>query len=213
MHILSGFIDVFLHLDSHLNAVILAYGGWTYFFLFTIIFCETGLVVTPFLPGDSLLFASGALAASGSLELMTLYVLLNIAAVTGNILNYQIGNFVGPKVFHLERARFFKKEHLERTHRFYEKYGGFAIVLGRFMPIIRTFAPFLAGVGKMGHRKFLAYNLAGSGAWVSLFLLGGYFFGNIPVVKNHFTIVILAIIIVSMLPSAIAFLRRPGVKA
>jgi membrane-associated protein len=207
MELLTTVLDIFLHLDTSLGRVIQEYGTWTYLILFLIVFCETGLVVTPFLPGDSLLFAAGVLAARNSLYLPTLYILLNAAAVGGNTLNYQIGYFVGPKVFHKEEVKFLSKKHLERTHAFYEKYGGMTIVIGRFLPIIRTFAPFLAGIGKMSYWRFVGFNLLGSIAWVSAFTLGGYFFGNIPVIKENFTLVILAIIVISFMPTLFGFLR------
>jgi membrane-associated protein len=208
MDLLAGLIDIFLHLDKHLAAVIGEYGLWTYLILFLIVFCETGLVVTPFLPGDSLLFAAGAFAATGALDPLALFALLNVAAVGGNSLNYQIGYLVGPRVFR-QRSRLFKMEHLVRTQVFYEKYGPMTIVIARFLPIIRTFAPFLAGIGKMSRFRFAAYSVAGSAAWVTLFTLGGYFFGNIPVVKKNFTIAIMTIIIISVLPTIIAVIRRP----
>jgi len=212
MELLTTLIDIFLHLDKHLGQVIQTYGLWTYLVLFLIIFCETGLVVTPFLPGDSLLFAAGAFAAlpyegRPSLDIWMLYLLLNIAAVTGNSLNYQIGYFVGPKVFDTENVRFLKRDYLIRTHNYYEKYGGMTIIIARFVPIIRTFAPFLAGVGKMSYWRFAGFNLLGSVAWVSSFTLGGFYFGNIPVIKENFTIVIFAIIGISVLPTIFGFLN------
>ena len=206
-------IDVFVHLDRYLNVVILTYGIWTYLILFLIVFCETGLVVTPFLPGDSLLFAAGTFAAAGSLKTGYLFQLLSIAAVTGNMVNYQVGYLMGPKVFHKENARFLKKEYLERTHRYYEKYGGITIIIARFMPIIRTFAPFLAGVGRMGYGRFTVYNLTGSIAWISTFVLGGYYFGNIPLVKRNFTLAVFMIIFISLLPGIIGFLRKNRVAS
>jgi len=212
MDFLTVLIDIFLHLDKHLGQVIQTYGLWTYLILFLIIFCETGLVVTPFLPGDSLLFAAGAFAAlpyegRPSLDVWGLYLLLNIAAVLGNTLNYQIGYFVGPKVFHKENVRLFNREYLMRTHKFYEKYGGMTIIIARFVPIIRTFAPFLAGIGKMTYWRFTGYNLIGSVAWVSAFTLGGFYFGNIPVIKENFTLVIMAIIVISFMPTLFGFLK------
>ncbi len=210
---LHQLIDIFLHLDKHLAVVIGQYGFWIYPIFFVIIFCETGLVVTPFLPGDSLLFASGALAAvsadnSASLDLTTLLIVLGAAAILGNMVNYQIGYFIGPKVFHKKDVRFFKKEYLERTHRYFERYGPITIVIARFMPIIRTFAPFLAGIGRMSYVRFTIYNLAGCLAWVGAFVLGGYFFGNIPVIKHNFSVVIMVIIVISMMPSVIAYLKH-----
>jgi membrane-associated protein len=207
MEIIQTFIEYFLHLDQHLNVVIQTYGVWTYLILFLIIFCETGLVVTPILPGDSLLFAAGAFAALGALNVETLLILLGIAAVAGDTVNYWIGHYVGPKVFH-QNVRFLKKEYLDRTHEFYERHGGKTIIIARFMPIIRTFAPFVAGVGSMTYPRFIAYNVIGGAAWIALFVLGGYYFGNIPAVKHNFTLVILAIIFISILPGIIEFVRQ-----
>jgi len=207
MELARMFFDYFMHLDQHLNVVIQTYGMWTYLLLFLIVFCETGLVVTPILPGDSLLFAAGAFAALGSLDVKVLFVLLGIAAVGGDTVNYWIGNYIGPKVFH-EQMRFLKKEYLDRTHEFYERHGGKTIIIARFMPIIRTFAPFVAGVGSMTYGRFLSYNVIGGLAWIALFILGGYFFGNIPTVKHNFTLVILAIIFISILPGIIEFFRQ-----
>jgi membrane-associated protein len=207
MEFFASLIDLFLHLDKHLSMIIRQFGVVTYVILFIVIFCETGLVVTPMLPGDSLLFVVGAFAARGDLDLIVVYVLLCIAAVAGNTTNYHIGRFVGPKVFEKDR-RYLKKEYLDRTHAFYEKYGGKTIVIARFLPIIRTFAPFVAGIGRMNYRRFALYNLAGCVAWITSFVLSGYFFGNIPVVKKNLTLVIIAIIILSLLPSVIEFLRH-----
>ena len=200
-------IDFILHLDKYINILIQDFGVWTYLILFLIIFCETGLVVTPFLPGDSLLFAAGAFAARGSLDLIWLFIVLSAAAVLGDTVNYWIGHFIGPKIFQKENVRFLKKEYLDRTHQFYEKYGGETIIIARFIPIIRTFAPFVAGIGKMTYWKFISYNIIGGIGWVAIFVFGGYFFGNIPFVKNHFTIIIFAIIIISILPGVIEFIR------
>lgn len=208
MELLTNFIDIFLHLDKHLNTVIQSYGTWTYLILFLIIFCETGLVVTPMLPGDSLLFAAGAFAAIGSLDPLWLFGLLTVAAVAGDTLNYGIGHFLGPKIFQNENSKIFKKEYLDRTHGFYERYGAKTIVFARFVPIVRTFAPFVAGVGSMTYWKFLAYNVAGGALWIAACVFGGYFFGNIPFVKKNFTAVILGIIFVSILPGIIEFLRH-----
>ncbi|MCX6582063.1 MAG: DedA family protein [Candidatus Aminicenantes bacterium] len=199
--------DFILHLDKYINILIQDFGMWTYLILFLIIFCETGLVVAPFLPGDSLLFAAGAFAARGSLDVIWLFIILSAAAVLGDTVNYWIGHFIGPKVFQEEKVRFLKKEYLDRTHQFYEKYGGETIIIARFIPIIRTFAPFVAGVGKMTYWKFISYNIIGGIGWVAIFIFGGYFFGNIPFVKQHFTIIIAAIIIISILPGVIEFLR------
>jgi membrane-associated protein len=207
MELINGFIEILLHLDKHLDAIIRNYGMWTYAIFFFIIFLETGLVVTPFLPGDSLLFAIGSFAALGSLDLRLSIVSLSIAAIAGDTVNYWIGNFAGPKVFSKEKSRLLNKEYLYRTHRFYEKYGGKTIVLARFIPIIRTFAPFVAGIGTMTYSSFIVYNVAGGIAWVMLFIFGGYFFGNIPLVKQNFSLVIFAIIFISVLPGIIEFLR------
>ena len=208
MEFIVSFIDFFIHLDRHLSEVIQNFGGWTYFIIFMIIFCETGLVVTPILPGDSLLFGLGTFAALGALEIEWLLILLSIAAVTGNMVNYAIGYFVGPKIFQKENVRFLNKAYLERTHQFYEKHGGKTIVIARFLPIIRTFAPFVAGIGKMTYSRFFLYNVLGSVSWVAIFVLGGYYFGNLPIVKNNFTLVVFAIIIISMLPVMVEYFRH-----
>ncbi len=192
-------VDLFLHLDRHLAQIVRDYGSWTYLILFTVVFLETGLVVTPFLPGDSLLFAAGALAATGAIDLGLLFALLCLAAVLGDTANYWIGQAAGPRAFS-GRMRFLKHEHLVRTHRFYEKHGGKTIFLARFIPIIRTFAPFVAGVGTMSYPRFLVFNVTGGVVWVGGFLLAGYGFGNIPFVKRNFSLVILAIIVLSVLP-------------
>lgn len=201
-------VNVLLHLDTHLSLIIQDYGLWTYLILFLIIFCETGLVVTPFLPGDSLLFAVGTFAALGALDLGVLITLLSIAAVLGDSLNYAIGYRIGPRVFRGEASRFLNRKHLERTHEFYERHGAKTIVIARFLPIIRTFAPFVAGIGRMSYPRFVLYNVAGGIAWIAILLLGGFLFGNIPVVRRNFTLVILAIIVVSLLPGLIAVLRQ-----
>ncbi|HSW64608.1 MAG TPA: DedA family protein [Dissulfurispiraceae bacterium] len=200
-------VDFILHFDRYLQMFIQAYGIWTYAILFLIVFSETGLVVAPFLPGDSLLFVCGAFAATGAFDLATLIGVLSVAAILGNIVNYQVGAMLGPKVFS-ERVRFLKKEYLDRTHQFYEKHGGKTIVIARFMPIIRTFAPFVAGIGRMHYGKFMFYNVAGCFAWVLSFVLGGYYFGNIPVVKQNLSLVIVIIIILSVLPSVIEIIRH-----
>lgn len=197
---MSQFIDLFLHTEKHLAEFIASYGVWIYALLFAIVFCETGLVVTPFLPGDSLLFAVGALASQGSMDLKILLVLLLVAAILGDTLNYAIGKWIGPRVFHFESSRFFNKSHLMKAHAFYEKYGGRAIILARFVPIVRTFAPFVAGVGAMNYTKFVIYNITGAILWVGLFLVGGFFFGGLPIVQKNMKLVILGIIVVSVLP-------------
>jgi membrane-associated protein len=209
MDLIHQGIDIFLHLDVHLNELAASLGGWLYVLLGLIVFCETGLVVTPVLPGDSLLFAIGALAAiDGSpLSLPFILVLLSAAAVAGDAVNYAIGARIGPRVFTSETSRLLNKEHLLRTHAFYEKYGGKTIILARFMPVIRTFAPFVAGIGRMGYGRFALYNVVGGIAWVFAFTLAGYFFGNVPFVKTNFHFVILAIIILSILPPVIEYLR------
>jgi membrane-associated protein len=219
MEFIGKLIDFVLHLDAHLNALIATYQLWTYLILFVVVFCETGLVITPFLPGDSLLFATGALAAApGSpLRVHWLFLVLGVAAVLGDTVNYWIGHAVGPKIFSRKKVRFLKREHLDKTHAFYEKYGGVTIILARFIPIIRTFAPFVAGIGRMTYWRFIAYNVVGGISWVAIFLFGGYFFGNLPLVKRHFTIVVFAIIFISVLPGVIEYLRQrrksPGAKA
>jgi membrane-associated protein len=206
MDILTYFVDFFLHLDQHLAELIGRYGLWTYGILFLIVFCETGLVVTPFLPGDSLLFAAGTFAALGSLHPFVLFVLLTAAAILGDTANYWIGARVGPRAFS-GKVRFLNQTHLRRTEAFYERHGGKTIVIARFVPIIRTFAPFVAGIGTMAYPRFLAYNVFGAVLWVGLFVYGGYLFGNIPVVRQNFSLVIIAIILVSVLPIAVEWVR------
>jgi membrane-associated protein len=208
MELLKTLLDIFLHIDKHLSELIQNYGLWTYLIMFIIIFLETGLVVTPFLPGDSLLFAAGTFAALGALDMMWLFVILSIAAIAGDTVNYWIGAYVGPKVFHKEKVRFLNKEYLDRTHQFYEKYGGKTIIIARFVPIIRTFAPFVAGIGSMTYWRFISYNVIGGIAWIVLCTLAGYFFGNLPIVKENFSLVILAIIIISILPGVIEYMRH-----
>ena len=200
--------NVFLHLDKTLGAVIQDYGAWTYLILFLIIFCETGLVVTPILPGDSLLFAVGAFSAMGYLDMHKVWPLLVFAAILGDNTNYAIGNYIGPKVFHYENSRIFKKEYLQKTHEFYEKYGGKAIILCKYVPIVRTFAPFVAGVGAMTYPRFLKFNIAGGFTWVTLITFAGYFFGNIPVIKKNFSFVVLGIIVLSVMPAVVEYLRH-----
>ncbi|HQR32389.1 MAG TPA: DedA family protein [Blastocatellia bacterium] len=207
MELLKQFVDLILHLDKHLVELVNQYQSWTYGILFLIIFCETGLVVTPFLPGDSLLFAVGALASKGELNVFLVVVLLISAAVIGDSVNYWIGRTLGPRVFSSESSRWFNRKHLERTHAFYEKYGGKTLIFARFMPIIRTFAPFVAGIGKMTYIKFLSYSLSGGILWISLLTYAGYFFGEIPIVKRNFSLVIVGVIAVSLLPAVIEFLR------
>ena len=206
MDFLATLLDFFIHLDVHLGEIILNYGGWTYAILFLIIFMETGFVVTPFLPGDSLLFAAGTFAALGSLDPILLFFLLFVAAILGDTVNYWIGSVVGLRAFEKER-RFLNREHLEKTQRFFEKHGGKTIILARFVPIVRTFAPFVAGVGTMKYRYFVLYNIIGAFLWTSLFIFGGYFIGNIPVVKDNFEIVIMAIIFISVLPMVVEYIN------
>ncbi len=200
--------ELLFHLDKHLAQLTDSYGTWTYAILFLVVFCETGLVVTPFLPGDSLLFAAGAICSLGSLDIGILWLLLVVAAVAGDTVNYQIGHYLGPKVLCGERSWLFNRKHLDRTHAFFEKYGGKTIIIARFVPIIRTFAPFVAGVGAMTYRRFLVYNVVGGVAWVTGFLFAGYWFGNIPWVKQNFSAVILAIIFLSVLPMFIEYFRH-----
>lgn len=204
MEFLREFVEFLLHAENHLVWFIQNYGLWIYGLLFAIIFCETGLVVTPFLPGDSLLFAVGALAARPEMGLRMEIItpLLLVAAIVGDSVNYSIGKWAGPRVFHLEKNRFFKRDHLLKAHVFYEKYGGRAIVLARFVPIVRTFAPFVAGIGTMNYSKFLLYNITGAILWIGLFLGAGYLFGNMPFVQKNMKVVILGIIVVSVLPIA-----------
>ena len=212
MEAVQFFIDILLHLDKHLDWVIRTYGIWTYAILFLIIFCETGLVITPFLPGDSLLFAAGTFVALGSLDMGWLTILLSLSAIAGDTVNYWVGHAMGPKVFTRENSRLLNKEHLERTHRFYQRYGGKTIILARFIPIIRTFAPFVAGIGAMAYKRFIAFNVIGGIAWVFLFVLSGYYFGNISFVRNNFIFVILVIILISILPLVIELLNQWHLK-
>jgi membrane-associated protein len=206
MDFILAIIDFILHIDRHLDEIIRAYGVWTYSLLFLIVFAETGLVVTPFLPGDSLLFAAGTFAARGSLDLWLLFFVLTVAAIVGDSVNYAIGRYLAPR---MEKGiPFIKQKHLDKTHAFYEKHGGKTIIIARFMPIVRTFAPFVAGVGAMEYHRFIFYNISGAVLWVSLFVFGGYFFGNIPAVKENFTLVIFAIIFLSVLPGIIEYLRH-----
>lgn len=202
------FFDLLMHMDRYLDLIIRNYGIWAYAILFSIIFCETGLVVIPFLPGDSLLFAAGTFAAMGSLDILLLVAILSVASIMGDTVNYWIGDAIGPKVFTKEKAWFLNKQHLERTNHFYKRYGGKTIIIARFVPIIRTFAPFVAGIGCMDYTLFLKFNVIGGIAWIASFILGGYFFGNIPFIRHHFALVIVVIIIISILPGIIEFLRQ-----
>jgi len=212
MDLLLQFVDLFLHLDRHISYVLQTFGVWTYLIVFLIVFCETGLVVTPILPGDSLLFGLGTFAARGDLDVTWLLLSLAVAAIGGDTVNYAIGQYVGPKVFTRKDSRFFKREYLDRTHRFYEKYGGVTIIAARFMPIIRTFAPFVAGIGSMSYLRFLSYNVIGGIAWIFIFVMGGYFFGNLEFVKRNFTLVIIAIIIISVMPGIVEYFRNRNRK-
>jgi membrane-associated protein len=206
MNIILYLIDLILHLDKYLGEIIQNYGTWTYLLMFFVIFMETGFVVTPFLPGDSLIFAAGAFAGLGYLHIGVLFLVLGAAAIAGDTANYWIGHYIGPRAFS-GNIRFLKKEYLDRTHAFYEKHGGKTIIIARFIPIIRTFAPFVAGIGAMTYPKFIAYNVIGGLAWVALFSFGGYFFGNLPVVQQNFFFVILVIIFISILPAIIELIR------
>lgn len=206
MDLIRSAIDFILHIDVHLATIVSQYGAWTYAILFLIIFCETGLVVTPFLPGDSLLFATGALAAATDLDVIVLFVLLTIAAILGDAVNYWVGKTIGERLFD-GRIRYLKREHLDRTHAFYEKYGGKTIVIARFVPIVRTFAPFVAGMGSMSYSKFAMYNVGGGILWIGSLLFAGYMFGNLPIVRDNFGLVIIAIIILSILPAIIEIVR------
>lgn len=208
MEFIQNIVNLFLHLDKNLGVAIEHFGIFTYLLLFLIIFLETGLVVTPFLPGDSLLFVAGTLSATSGLHIGWLFLILASAAILGDTANYWIGHFLGPKVFRRENVRFFKKEYLEKTQRFYEKYGGKTIILARFVPIVRTFAPFVAGVGKMHYRQFISFNVIGGILWVFLFTFGGFWFGNLPLVKNNFHIAILIIIFFSLLPAILEYVKH-----
>jgi membrane-associated protein len=212
MELLKSILDIVLHLDRYLSGIIQHYGVWTYGILFAVIFIETGFVVMPFLPGDSLLFAAGTFAALKALDIRWLLLLLSAAAIIGDTVNYWVGHHLGPKVFRNENARFFKKEYLDRTHAFYEKHGGKTIIIARFVPIIRSFAPLVAGVGRMSYARFLAFNVVGGIGWVVLLTGVGYFFGNIPVVKNNYSLAVIMIIAISTVPIAAEYLKHRRVK-
>ena len=212
MEYITQFIELFLHLDKSLSTVIQTYGSTTYIILFLVILCETGLVVLPFLPGDSLLFAAGAFAAKGDMNIATLFMTLCVAAILGDSINYEVGRLIGPRIAQREKSRYVNKEHIAKTHQFYEKYGAKTIIIARFIPIIRTIAPFVAGLGAMSYKKFLQYNVIGGIAWVAICLFAGYLFGNIPLVKQNFTMVILAIISVSILPAVIEYIRHRSIS-
>jgi membrane-associated protein len=209
---MEAIIDLFLHLDAHLTDLVSTYGAWMYALLFAVVFAETGLVVTPILPGDSLLFAAGALAATGALDINLLLVLLVIAAILGDAVNYHIGRAVGPRIFRsVDRTSFWQRalnrEHLDRTHRFFEKYGGKAVVFGRFVPIVRTFVPFVAGAGAMTYSKFVVFNVGGAMLWVGICTLAGYGFGTVPVVKENFSLFAIGIILLSLIPIGLEWFR------
>jgi membrane-associated protein len=206
--VIAKIIDIALHLDRYLSTIIQQYGAWTYGILFLVIFVETGFVVVPFLPGDSLLFAAGTFAALKALNIGGLIALLAAAAIIGDTVNYWIGHAVGPKIFHRDQSRIFRKEYLDRTHAFFEKYGGKTIIIARFVPIVRSFAPLVAGIGRMSYGRFIAFNVVGGIGWVVLLTGAGYFFGNIPFVKRNFSLAILAIIIISTLPAVTEALRQ-----
>jgi membrane-associated protein len=207
MDLLSGFLDLILHLDQHLRELSQMYGAWVYAVLFVIIFLETGVVITPFLPGDSLLFVAGTIAAVGELNVHGLVILLIAAAIAGDSLNYSIGRYLGPRVFRFDDSRFFKRAYIDRTHAFFERHGGKAIIIARFVPIIRTYAPFVAGIGVMSYSRFLMFNVIGALIWVVMLTYAGFLFGNLPLVRNNLTVVILAIIVLSVMPAIIEFWR------
>lgn len=213
MEFLQALFDFLLHLDEHLAAIIERFGIVSYIILFLVIFAETGLVIFPFLPGDSLLFAAGAISSTSSLNPILLFIILASAAIIGDSVNYWIGTYVGPKAFKAGGPKFFKKEYLNRTHEFYEKHGGKTIVIARFIPIIRTFAPFIAGIGKMSYPHFLFYNVMGALLWVGLFIFGGFYFGNLTVVKDNFFLVVLGIIFISLLPGFYEFFSQKRKKS
>ncbi len=207
MDLFSGLVDLVLHLDQHLRELVQNYGAWVYAVLFLIVFLETGLVVTPFLPGDSLLFVAGTIAATGEINVHALVLLLIAAAIAGDSLNYAIGRYLGPRVFRFEDSRFFNRAYVDKTHAFFERHGGKAIIIARFVPIIRTYAPFVAGIGAMEYRRFLMFNVVGAVLWVVLLTYAGFFFGNLPLVRNNLTVVILGIIVLSVMPAIVEFLR------
>lgn len=213
MTLFLSLIDFILHIDVHLQQLCGTYGVWVYAILFLIVFCETGLVVLPLLPGDSLLFAVGSMAALGALNFVSVMVLLIVAAILGDAVNYSIGYRIGGRIFERDTGRFFKKDHLLKTQAFYEKHGGKTIIIARFMPIIRTFAPFVAGVGKMNYSRFALFNVSGAILWVVIFVTAGFFFGNIPAVRKNFTLVIFAIIVISILPGVIEYIRHRRARA
>ena len=208
MELLTQLIDIVVHLDQHLQALVAAHGAWIYLILFLIVFCETGLVVTPFLPGDSLLFVAGTVAAAGGMDIHLLVLLLIIAAVLGDAVNYAVGHYIGPRIFSHNESRWLNPAHLQRAHDFYEKYGGKTIIIARFVPIVRTYAPFVAGAASMTYSRFALFNVSGAVLWVVSLGYAGYFFGNLPFIKNNLTLVILGIIFLSILPGVIEILRN-----
>ena len=208
MELFTQLIDVVLHLDQHLQALVASHGAWIYLILFLIVFCETGLVVTPFLPGDSLLFVAGAVAAAGGMDIHLMMLLLIIAAVLGDAVNYGVGHYIGPQIFSHRESRWLNPAYLQRAHDFYEKYGGKTIIIARFVPIVRTYAPFVAGAASMTYAKFALFNVSGAVLWVVSLAYAGYFFGNLPIIKNNLTLVILGIIFLSILPGIIEILRH-----
>jgi membrane-associated protein len=207
VELITGFIDVVLHLDRHLQGLVANYGVWVYLILFAIIYCETGLVVTPFLPGDSLLFVAGAVAAGGAIDVHTLFAVLTLASFSGDNTNYWIGRFAGPRLFRRSGSRVLNPAHLERTQQFYEKHGGKTVVIARFVPIVRTFAPFVAGMGRMIYPRFLSYSFAGSVLWIGSLIYAGYYFGNLPFVRQNLSFVIIGIVVLSLMPGVVEFLR------
>jgi membrane-associated protein len=208
VEIIAAFFDIILNLDRHLQWVVQNYGVWIYLILFLIIYCETGLVLTPFLPGDSLLFVAGALAAAGDMYIHGLFALLTAASFSGDNTNYWVGRFIGPRVFRREKSWAFNPAHLERTHRFYERHGGKTVIVARFVPIVRTFAPFVAGIGRMRYPRFVFYSFAGSVFWISSLTYAGYYFGNLPVVKENLALVIAGIVLLSISPGVVEYLRN-----
>lgn len=208
MRFIETLISMLLHLDKYLNVIVQNYGIWTYGIIFLIIFCETGLVVTPFLPGDSILFAVGALASIGLLKIFPLFVIFYLAAVLGDTVNYHIGHRIGNSIFQKENIKYINKKYLRKAHDFYKKHGSMTIVLGRFIPIIRTFVPFVAGIGEMSYSRFIIYNMVGGFLWVTLFLGGGYFFGGLPLVKQHFSYIVIAIVIISIIPAVVTVIKE-----
>lgn len=207
IEIIGHLIDFILHIDIHLKDLCTNYGTWVYLILFIIIFCETGLVVTPLLPGDSLLFAAGSMAAIGAMDVRLLILLISLAAILGDSVNYSIGHYIGPKVFYTEGGRFLNREYLLRTHAFYEKHGGKTIIIARFLPIIRTFAPFVAGIGSMTYPRFIFFNITGGILWVLVFILAGYWFGSIPFIKDNFSVVIMALVLIPGIPALVEIIR------